>query len=604
MKKKKIRKNSTLAINNEVKSRKEYLVHIGIIAILAFILYGNTIANEYSFDDVYVTNNKEVKAGFSAIPDLFVSLYANMWEDGKPLTFGYRPVVKTTFAIEYGLFGNNPYVSHFINLLLYIFTCILLFNVLKRLMIGYNVLFPLLITILFLAHPSHTEIVSSLKNRDELLSFLGAIGTLYLFLKYFDKGSLYFAILGFIVFIIAYLSKPTVTVFIPIYAVVIYFFTKAKTGKVLLFLLGLIVVTYFVNIVPRFYLPEVHRPVQFIENPLFYENNFFTKASTGMYIILFYLKMLIYPHPMVFYYGYNTMPIVGWDNIWVIFSLLLHLALFALAIWKIREKHILSFAILIYLISVGIFSNILKQPMGIVADRFMYIPSLGFSIAIAYLIFVIFKIQPKNKSIPSSGIAKMLIVTLLILIPYSAMTITRNKDWKNQVTLLQADIPYLENSAKANLIYSGTMKGEVMKAIRRKDKNKRKLKKQIDDIIEHLDLAISIYPEYYQAYEMRGSVYITFYKEYEKAIKNFNKALSIKPDHIPSFYGLAFCYSKTGQTDLAIKNYKKTIELDPENVQAHKGLFELYKEMGDREKAQYYGKKTKELMQKLKNGKS
>jgi len=123
--------------------------------------------------------------------------------------------------------------------------------------------------------------------------------------------------------------------------------------------------------------------------------------------------------------------------------------------------------------------------MGIVADRFMYIPSLGFSIVIAYLILTLFKVNPKNEKIPSTGIVKVLVVLVLILIPYTAMTISRNKEWKNQVTLLQADIDNLKTSAKANLIYSGTMKGEVMKAIRGKDKNKRKLKKQIDDIIEH-----------------------------------------------------------------------------------------------------------------------
>ena len=587
----------------EVNSSKQFLIHIGIIIVLTFILYGNTLKNNYSFDDIYVTNNKDVRKGISVIPELFVSLYANMWEDGKPLTFGYRPVVKSTFAIEYSVFGLNPGLSHLINLLLYIFTCIILFIVLKRLMIGYHVLFPLVITLIFLAHPAHTEIVSSLKNRDELLSFLGAFGTLYLFLKYFDKGKLYFALIGFVVFILAYLSKPTVTVFIPLYALILYFFTKPKTGRVLLFLLGLLVLAYLVNFIPRLYLPKVQRPVQFIENPLFYEGSFWIKASTGMYIILFYLKLLIYPHPLVFYYGFDTIPIVGWGNIWVILSFILHLGLFAFAIWKIREKHILSFGILFYLASIGVFANIIKLPMGIVADRFMYIPSLGFSIIIAYLFFYIFKINPKSLTISKSGTFKIFAILIMLLIPYSAKTITRNNDWKDQPTLLKNDIKYLKKSAKANLIYSGTMKGEIMRAIKRKDKDKRKLKRQIDDVVEHLDLAISIYPEYYQAYEMKGSIYITFFKKYEIAIKNFNKALSIKPNHIPSLYGLAYCYSQNGQTDLAIKNYNKTIKFDPDNIQAHKGLYKLYKEIGDIEKATYYGKKTKEITKKLKSKK-
>ena len=237
------------------------------------------IGNDYSFDDIYVTNNREVKQGLSVIPKLFVSLYANMYEDGKPLTFGYRPVVKTTFVLEYSLFGNNPHASHFINILIYALTCLLLFLALQKLFKDYHYLFPLVVTLLFMAHPSHTEVVSSLKNRDELLSFLGAIGSLYLFLLYVDKGKTGYGFLGLFVFLLAFLSKPTVSVFLPLFPVVLYFFTKPKTGQVLFILLGSIVVLYLATSVPRLYLPKPDRPVQFIENPLFFEESLWIKIS-------------------------------------------------------------------------------------------------------------------------------------------------------------------------------------------------------------------------------------------------------------------------------------------------------------------------------------
>ena len=90
--------------NQEERNRKLKYRYIIFITVVAFILYGNTIPNDYSFDDVYVTNNLDVQSGFRAIPKIFTSLYANMYEDGKPLTFGYRPVVKASYAIEYGFF--------------------------------------------------------------------------------------------------------------------------------------------------------------------------------------------------------------------------------------------------------------------------------------------------------------------------------------------------------------------------------------------------------------------------------------------------------------------------------------------------------------------
>ncbi len=572
---------------------------IAIIAVYVFVLYGNTIKNDYSFDDVYVTNNNEIVQGISVIPKLFMSLYANMYEDGKPLTFGYRPVVKASFAIEYELFGKNPHVSHFINVLLYLLTSILLFLVLNKLFKNYNYLFVMVVTLLFIAHPTHTEVVSSLKNRDELLSFLGAISTLYLFLLYIEKNKIYLGIIGLFIFLLAFLSKPTVSIFLPIYPIVLYFFTKPKTGQVIFFLLGVFAVIYLANFIPRNYLPHPERPIQFFENPIYFLESFWIKVATGLSIMLFYLKMLIYPHPLRFYYGFDTIPIVDWTDWGVIFSLLLHAGLFAFAIWKIKEKHILSFGILIYLISIAAFSNILKQVMGIVGDRFMYFPSLGFSIIIAYLLYKIFKQEPISTKIKQPTLIKITIVLAIILIPYTAKTITRNKDWKDQPTLLRNDIKYLENSAKANYIYAGTMKGELMKSIRKNGRKDPRHKQAVQEIVKHLNFAIKTHPDYYQAYDMRGTIYITFFNEFDKAISDFDKSLEIKPNYIPAYFGLGYCYQKKNNFAKAIYNLEKTIELDPEHLQAYKTIVDIYNKIGNFEKANYYNKKSKEAKKKL-----
>ena len=102
--------------------------------ILVFIIYGNTLKNKYALDDEYITvtnfpvkgkekeyipNHTLVSKGISAIPKIWQSRYAHDSEGA----FDYRPVAATTFAIEYSIFGQNPFVSHLINLLLY-FICV------------------------------------------------------------------------------------------------------------------------------------------------------------------------------------------------------------------------------------------------------------------------------------------------------------------------------------------------------------------------------------------------------------------------------------------------------------------------------------------------
>ena len=576
------------------------IYQLGLVTVVVFVLYGNTISNDYSFDDIYVTNNREVSKGFTVIPDLWTSLYANLQEDGKPLSFGYRPVVKTTFAAEFGLFGRNPHASHFINILLYLLTCILLYKILLKLLQGYHHIFPMVIILLFIAHPSHTEVVSSLKNRDELLSFLGGVGTLYMFLKYFESNKIYHAIIGLLIFLLGYLSKPTISVFIPLFPLILYFFTKPRTGQVVFFLLSIVVILYLARAVPRIYLPKPSRPVQFIENQLYFEESFWLKASTGLSILWFYLQKLVFPHPLVFYYGYNMVPTVGWGNLTVIASLFVHAGLFVFALFKIKEKHIISFGILAYLIAIVIFSNVFKQAMGIVADRFMYFPSLGFTVILAWVILKLSRTDPRSNYIPGKMISRIVIISLVVLIPYSGKTITRNSQWDNQVKLLKADIDYAKESAKANLIYSGTMKGEVMKALKSGIKMNPKLSAEIDDIKYRLTLATNLYPDYYQAWDMLGTIYMSVQKDYSSAIPYFDKTLTIKADYLPAYTNRGNCYAKIKAYNEAIRDFEIALEMDPQSLQANGGLYNIYKELDDVAMMSFYGQKTKELQDKLK----
>jgi len=113
-----------------IKKRVNFKSDWMIVCIIAFccILYLNSVPNHFSMDDELVTNNnKLIEGGIKAIPKIWMTRYS----EGK-LRFEYRPVVKTTFALEYEFFKGNPHVSHLINLLLYILTALLLFKILKK----------------------------------------------------------------------------------------------------------------------------------------------------------------------------------------------------------------------------------------------------------------------------------------------------------------------------------------------------------------------------------------------------------------------------------------------------------------------------------------
>lgn len=580
MKKTKIDKNKIL--NPVISNAKRNRWFIGIIIVFTFVLYGNTVFNHFSMDDHYISaDNPMIKQGLSAIPKIFTSLYAE--EDG--MAYGYRPIVRTSFAIEYEFFNGNPYISHFFNILFYLLAGLLLFNVLKRMFRNYNVYFPFVITLLFLAFPMHTEVVASLKNRDEILNLIFCLLALQFFIKWVDFEKTKFLIFGLIFYLLAFFSKQTALAFLLIFPLTLYFYTDIKLKK-LYYFIGAVVGVVIINvIVPTFYLPEICREVLLRENPLVADHSFFERIATGLYILGFYLKKLFYPFPMLYYYGYNMIPIKTFANTQVIISLIVYLGMFVYSILKFKKKHILSFAILFYLITIAMFSNIVKPVPGIVGDRFLLFPSLAFAIAVSYFLFKLFKLDPKKEFNKKSNITIVLIHIFIILISYTALTFDRNKDWRTYYSLYKHDMKYLGNSVKAHNLLATEMIRQVKHELNKPVNVMKFVKPKIRRAIKHYKKAIAIYPEHYSSYNNLGTIYSRMFKKYEKAIPYYKKAIEIKPDFPNPYFNLGFCYQKLKNDELAEEYYQKCIEKDPQSPSAWSRLANMYFHKGNIKKA-------------------
>ena len=161
-----------------------------IVFSFGFLLYVNTFQNQYAVDDtIIITSNRFAQAGFEGISDILTTdaFEGHFGERGKTLVAGgrYRPLSIVSFAIEIGLWGkNHPQRSHLINAILYGLLGIvsLLF---LRLILPSNrkkpwyVALPFWITMLYLAHPIHTEAIANIKGRDELMGMLFSMLALY-----------------------------------------------------------------------------------------------------------------------------------------------------------------------------------------------------------------------------------------------------------------------------------------------------------------------------------------------------------------------------------------------------------------------------------------
>src|SRR6218665_2599052 len=278
-------------------SPKIYRNCILLFLVLCFLVFGKSISNNYAMDDEFVTlNNPVVMKGIKGIPQIFRTSYS--YGNGKE-NYEYRPVVKVTYAIEYQFFGANPHVSHFINLLLYFITMWLLFYLLLKLFSNYHYVFPLLVVLLFLVHPVHSEVVMSLKNRDCLLSFLFCLMSIGGYLRFAAGKGYVHLLLGFAFLFIGSLCKRDLIPFVAIIPFTAWFFVKADWKKMAAIFVTFFPVLFLFKALSTSVTNEVARTMLLWENPLFIQSTLFSRIPQGFYSIYFYIKMFLFPYPLV-----------------------------------------------------------------------------------------------------------------------------------------------------------------------------------------------------------------------------------------------------------------------------------------------------------------
>jgi len=198
--------NSGSSISPSTFRERKYFFEFLVFGV-SFLVFANSIFNDYNLDDELVTINHRLTAkGIAAIPEIFSSPY---YQDQSGYAYEYRPIVLASFAIEHDLFGDNPHWSHFWNVILYSLTCVVLYKLLRKILKDNSYVVPLFVTLLFSIHTSHTEVVCSIKNRDEILGLLFGLLCFHSAINTLRTGSKVSMVLVSVFFTLSLLSKIT-----------------------------------------------------------------------------------------------------------------------------------------------------------------------------------------------------------------------------------------------------------------------------------------------------------------------------------------------------------------------------------------------------------
>lgn len=527
-----------MSIQHYLMSRKFLL-----FLLVSFVLYGNTLRNGYAMDDQFVTETSISTKGFSAVKEIFTTYYA---EDGKSV-YEYRPVVKLSFALEHQLFGVRPWLSHLVNLILYALCLFLLYKVLRLIFHSQAAIFSLCISLVFACLPVHAEVVASLKNRDVLLCFMCGMGILLQADAFFRSNNylhvLYAALLAFI----GFLTKVELLPYLILTPLVFYKkYCFRRKPLPLLITTCIFAVGYYGAGAIKHQLLDAALDVRlynYTENPLFAEDSFMLRISAAFNVLGHYLKMFVLPTNMVCYYGYDTLPVTDMLSAYALAGMMLSGLMLFFFFKLFKTESPFWYAIIFFAIPVSMFLNVLKIVPGIVAERFMFSASIGFSILLVHLCYLYFNKTSATNLKGLSPAFKMILAGIFLF--NAAFTISRNSEWKNRITLYEHDIKKRPESVPLNMLYSM----EILSNINRPnyfltDQNKLGYVSKAESSLQTI---LKTDPKNVTAFHNLGFIRHNIYQDYAGAIPYYEKALSYDPEKFESQFNLAYCYYQAGK---------------------------------------------------------
>lgn len=525
--------------------RKNWLPAL-LLFLLPFALYWRSTDYGYVLDDqIVITDNDYTKEGFNGLWKILTTeSMQGYFGEQKNLVAGnrYRPLSIMTFAVEHEFsateYTNNegetmmtpsPWLTHFNNILFYALTILLIFRVVGGILPRKNrhwwLGLAFLSALIYALHPVHVEAVANVKGRDEILTMLLSLGTLYFALRYAAKpGAGWLAASG-ITFFLAILAKENAVTFLAVIPLTLYFFTRISRRHNLTMLGALfgIFVAYLImrgSIVGSFFNPASD---DLLNNP-FVEMNVGQKLATIQYTLGDYIRLLFIPHPLTHdYYPYHI-PIMEWTDWQVLLSLLLYAGMTIVALRQFRKKTILSWSILFYLLTLSIVSNIVF-PVGVfMNERFLFMPSLGFCVLAGW--FISRKLPEwvgQDANLLNIGLA------LLLVAGYGVRTWTRLPAWKDPLSLNRAAVQVSQNSARANC-FMGTALYHEFRA-KKQAGQIEEAKAILEEAHYHIKRSLEVYPTYYSALTMKSGIAAERYKfdkNLDQLLQEFYEIIVIK----------------------------------------------------------------------------
>jgi tetratricopeptide (TPR) repeat protein len=507
---------------NTAPGNHQYLIVLGIILFLTYIAYLPSLKNEFTnWDDPnYVYKNPTIQ-------QINGDNIKKLMRD--PHMGNYHPITMLSLAMDFSLGKLNPKTYHTTNLILHIANTGLVFFFI--LLLFGKIEIAAICSLLFGIHTLHVESVAWISERKDVLYTLFFLSALIFYIKYLKEDKRVFYFLSILLFILSNLSKG-MAVSLSLVVILIDYLRGRNLfdKKVILEKIPFLVLSLVFGSI-AIYSQRLGPDTEGIP-----DYNLFNRLIFASYGFLQYIFKLIVPFNLSAFYPYpekGSLPLI------YLMSPVFILVIAALVIYSAKKYREFIFCFLFFFFNILLVLQILPVGKAIMADRYAYIPSIGFFLFIG---IVYDKISSFDISYKKISMLFLSLYALMILL----FTYERCKVWHDSLTLWTDVIEKFDNEQIAynNRGVAYADMGDYTNAISDYDKS------------------ISLNLKDSKAYNNKGVV-LSNLKKYKEAKENYDKAIEISSNYPDAYYNRANVFINLNDPQNAIKDYDKVIRLNP-----------------------------------------
>jgi tetratricopeptide (TPR) repeat protein len=566
------------------------LSHLTLVAGVALACYLQTASYQFVYDDsVQVALNPRIRS-FSNLGPAFTE---NFWAFAGTNSFTnyYRPLQAAAYMAGYALGGLSPAAYHWINIMLHVCASLAVFWIGLEFM-G-NASIALWGALLFAAHPMHTESVAWIAGITDVGCGLFYFVALAAYLRYrrSDEGKrlrparkhpeVWLGV-SLVSFFLALLYKE-MALMLPAALFLMDYACDVK-GKRLASISRVKRLVPFVIVLIIYVLLRINALGAFARTVLPLPMTLWDRLVTMAYLVGRYLQDLVIPLTHNAFHVFRPFSSLGIREWCLPLVLLLAGAVLTGIIWRLERK--LGVLAALFGITLVPVLNLGGIGQNIYAERYLYIPSLGFCLLAAGLI---------HRYLNASKTSLFLQSGIVLL--FSALTLQHNPTWRNEKTFYEATLavspqamPIRNNFGKilfeeknlgaAERQFASALDAYSTTYVKSSREAATSLlglsavasaENRLDDAWKYAEMASRLTPDWGEPYQTLGMLSAKR-KNYAEAGKLLRFALQHEPGNAVAHVNLGSVLFNTGEPSAAEKEFRTAIELDPKLAGARLAL--------------------------------